>query len=208
MAGDFPADVFEESGCRLPLPDRDKLDERGKATYDALTDPNSKSPVGLQGPGGLQLHSPRVSEHSSGLNKYLRFEAGFDGAIRELAILVAAREMDSRFEWAAHEPAALKEGLAPEIIDVVRHKKSTEGLAETETLIIEFGRQLFRERRVSPDKFAAALELFGRQGILNFVVLMTEYSATALVLAAFDMQPRPGMVANLPVDNDAGQSNP
>ena len=31
---------------------------------------------------------------------------------REIAIMTVAREMDSRFEWAAHEPEALKEGVA------------------------------------------------------------------------------------------------
>ncbi|NQV56772.1 MAG: hypothetical protein HQ503_13010 [Rhodospirillales bacterium] len=198
--GELPSDVDAASFCRLPLPDRDQLDDRGKAAYDALADPNSKSRVGLQGPGTIQLHSPRVSEHSSGLNKYLRGEAGFDGAILELSILVAAREMDSRFEWAAHEPAALEEGLDAKIIDVVRNKKSTAGLPETESLIIEFGRQLFREKKVSPDKFAAALALFGEKGIVEFVVLMGQYAATALLLAAVDMQPKPGLQDNLPVD--------
>ena len=108
--------------------------------------------------------------------------------------------MDSTFEWAAHEPAAIDEGLDPEIIDVVRNNKPADGLPETERLVIEFGRQLFRERRVDKDKFAAARSLFGDKGVLEFVVLMTHYSATALVLAAFDMQPHPDLEQSLPVD--------
>ena len=83
---------------------------------------------------------------------------------------------------------------------MVRHNKSTEGLPETERLIIEFGRQLFRERRVDADKFAAVRALFGDKGILEFVILMSQYSATALLLAAFDMQPHPELEQNLPVE--------
>ena len=196
---ELPADVYADSLCRLPLPDRDQMDERGQAAYDRLADPNTKSRVGIIGPGTLQMHSAQVSQHTSGLNAYLRGEAGFDGAILELAILVAAREMDSKFEWAAHEPAAIAEGLAPEIIDVVRHKKSTDGLPETEQLVIEFGRQLLRERRVDADRFAAARALFGDKGILEFVILISQYSATALLLAAFDMQPHPNLDSNFPV---------
>jgi 4-carboxymuconolactone decarboxylase len=106
--------------------------------------------------------------------------------------------MDSRFEWAAPEPAAIEAGVAAQTIDVVRFKKPTDGLGETEVLIIEFGRQLFRERRVDADRFAAARALFGDRGIVDFVVLMTQYSATALVLAAFDMQPKAGLDFDLP----------
>ena len=198
--GELPEDVYADSRCRLPLPDRAQLDERGKARFDSLADPNTKSRVGVIGPGTLQLHSAEVSMYSSGLNAYLRHQAGFDGAILELAILLAAREMDSTFEWAAHEPAAIDVGLDPEIIDVVRNNKPADGLPETERLVIEFGRQLFRERRVDKDKFAAARSLFGDKGVLEFVVLMTHYSATALVLAAFDMQPHPDLEQSLPVD--------
>jgi hypothetical protein len=36
---------------------------------------------------------------------------------------VIARELDNQFEWAAHEPAALAEGLAAPIIEVVKRRK-------------------------------------------------------------------------------------
>lgn len=198
--GDTPTDIYADSFCRLPMPDREAMDDRSKAAYDRLADPNTQSRVGLQGPGTIQLHSAKVSEHSSGLNRYLRTEAGFDEDVLELAILVAAREMDSKFEWAAHEPAAIDAGVPAATIDVVRFKKSTDGLTETEALIIEFGRQLFRERSVDADRYAAARALFGDKQLVDFVILITQYSATALVLRAFDMQPKAGLDYDLPVE--------
>ena len=45
-----------------------------------------------------------------------------------MAILVTAREIDSQFEWTAHEPVALKEGLSQEIIDIVKYRKSVAGV--------------------------------------------------------------------------------
>ena len=51
------------------------------------------------------------------INRYLRFEAGFTPRVREVAILTTAREMDSQFEWVAHEPEALKEGVGQDVID-------------------------------------------------------------------------------------------
>ena len=49
----LPPDINPESRCRLPLPNRDDLDEAGKQTFDLLSDPHGGSLAGLRGPGGL-----------------------------------------------------------------------------------------------------------------------------------------------------------
>jgi 4-carboxymuconolactone decarboxylase len=198
-ADKLPSDVYPESGFRLPLPKREELGEAAMRIYDQLCDPKGGSLVGLRGPGGIRLHSPRLAEVSSPVNRYLRREAGFNGRVRELAILVTAREFDSQFEWAQHEPEALREGLPPEIIDAVRHRRGTDGLPETEAVVIRLGREMFGERRVAPDTFAHALRLFGRQGLVDLVSLMGQYSATAALLTAFDIQLHPGQQPLLPV---------
>lgn len=195
----LPKDVFEDSRCRLPLPKRADLDEPGKKVFDHHLDPTGGSIAGLQGPGGIKLHSPRLAAAASPTTRYLRREAGFSGPIRELIILIAAREMESRFEWAAHEPEALKEGLAQSIIDVVKHRRPSDGLPEPEATVIAFGRQLFRDKRVEPAVFAKALALFGPRQLVDLVSLMGNYAATALLLAAFDMQLPDGEVKELPV---------
>ena len=46
--------------------------------------------------------------------------AVLDPRIREIAILTAAREADSQFEWVQHEAIALREGVAPDIIAVAK----------------------------------------------------------------------------------------
>ena len=194
----IPKDVDPNSGFRLPLPKRDDLDDLGKKMYDMYAGPDSHSIAGLRGPAGIRLYSPLEAEHESQHNHYLRFDAGFNGRIRELAILVSAREVDSQFEWAAHEPAARQEGLDPKIIEIVKYRRSTSGLPETETVVIQLGRQMFGQKKVAPDTFARALRLFGPRGLVNLVSLMGDYSATAALLTAFDMQLPPGQKAPLP----------
>ena len=142
--------------------------------------------------GGIRLHSPRVAAALHEVNQYLRTEAGIEPAVRELAILVTARENECQFEGAAHEPAAVAAGLADEAIDIVRTRGETDGLGETEAVVIRLGREIFSARRVSPETFAAALRLFGRRGLVDLVALMGQYAATAAVLIAFDQQLRPG----------------
>jgi putative methionine-R-sulfoxide reductase with GAF domain/alkylhydroperoxidase family enzyme len=183
-----PGDVDPQSGCRLPLPRREDLDHEGQRAYDRLIDPAGGSLRGLGGPGGIQLHSPELARRSGPVNHYLRHEAGLGGRVRELAILTTARELDSQFEWAAHEPAALAEGISPEIIDIIRYRRDTRGLEEADAIVIDLGREIFDQRRVASHTFSRALQQFGRRQLVDLVALMGNYAATAALLTVFDMQ--------------------
>src|SRR5882672_7086227 len=124
----LPKDIYPESRSRLPLPKREALDEQGKRVYDSVLDPKRPTLAGFQGPAGIWLHSPRIGEPIREFNHILRTQVPLEPRLRELAILVTAREMDNQFEWTAHEPVALKEGLDPKIIDVVKFRKAVSGL--------------------------------------------------------------------------------
>jgi len=195
----YPEDVDPESGCRLPLPRREQLDDAGRRTYDSLADPKGGTIRGLRGPGGILLHSPELSRHARPLNRYLRHEAGLGGRVRELAILTTARELDSRFEWAAHEPEALSEGISQEIIEVIKHRKDTKGLDEADAIVIELGREIFGARKVASTTFARSLRRFGRRALVDLVALMGNYAGTAALLTAFDMQLDPSQPPLLPL---------
>jgi 4-carboxymuconolactone decarboxylase len=194
----MPSDIDPISGCRLPLPRREELDELGRQAYDRAVKPGATI-AGLQGPAGLQLFSPKTAAHLTALNRYLRFEAGFDPRIREIAILVTAREMDSQFEWVAHEPEALKEGVPQSVVDAIKHRRSTAGLGETEATVIELGRQVWRDHRVTSETFAKAKAIFGPSKLVELVMLMGNYAGTAALLAAVDMQLHAGKNPLLPI---------
>jgi 4-carboxymuconolactone decarboxylase len=183
----MPSDIDPQSGFRLPLPKREDLDEAGKATYDRGTRPGATI-AGLQGPAGIQLFSLKTAPHLVAINRYLRFEAGFTPHVREVAILTTAREMDSQFEWVAHEPEALKEGVPQEVIDIIKHRRSTAGIDDTDATVIELGRQIWRDHKVSSETFAKAEALFGPNKLIDLVLLMGNYAGTAALLAAVDMQ--------------------
>jgi putative methionine-R-sulfoxide reductase with GAF domain/alkylhydroperoxidase family enzyme len=185
-------DIDPDTGCRLPLPRYPDLDAAARQIYDRLANPADGSLRGLRGPGGIQLHSPDLARRSRPLNRYLRFEAGLGGRMRELAILATAREHDNAFEWAAHEPAALAEGITPAIIDVVRWRGPTDGLAEPDAVVIDLAREMFAARRLSRATYTRALAQFGRRQLVDLVALMGNYAATAALLTAFAMHPDAG----------------
>ncbi len=192
-AAAYPDDVYPDSRNRLPLIQREEMDEQGQKAYDAAVS-NPRSLAGLQGPAGIRLHSARARE-----SEYLRYESDLGRRLTELAILVTAREMDQQFEWTVHEGVALQEGLEPAIIDVVRLRQPLTGLGEKEAAIIQLGREVFRNHRLSPDTFARALQLFGNKTLVDLVSLMGNYASTAVLLTTFDQQLPPGQKPLLPI---------
>jgi 4-carboxymuconolactone decarboxylase len=194
----MPSDIDPRSGMRLPLPRREDLDEAGQKAYDRGTTPGATI-AGLQGPSGIQLFSPKTAAGAAALNKYLRYEAGFTPHVREVAILTTAREMDSQFEWVAHEGEALREGVPQGTIDVIKHRRGTEGVDATDALIIELGRQLWRDHKVKPETFAKLKDIFGPNKLVELVMLMGNYAGTAALLTAVDMQLHAGKKPLLPI---------
>jgi 4-carboxymuconolactone decarboxylase len=194
----MPSDIDPQSGFRLPLPSREELDEAGRQAYDRAVTPGATM-AGLRGPAGVQLYSPRTAPHLAAVNRYLRFEAGLPARLRELAILATAREMDSQFEWVAHEPQARKEGVEPSVIDAVKYRKPTSGLEGADATVIELARAIWREHKVPSALFARGKALFGPHQLVDLVLLMGNYAGTAALLAAVDMQLHPGTAPLLPV---------
>jgi 4-carboxymuconolactone decarboxylase len=194
----MPSDIDPQSGFRLPLPRREDLDEAGKQTFDRASTPGGNI-AGLQGPAAVQLYSTKTTAHLQAINRYLRFEAGFSPRIREIAILITARQMDSQFEWVAHEPEALKEGVPQAVIDVIKFRRSTTGLDETDATVIELGRQLWHDHKVTSATFAKAQALFGPNKLVDLVLLMGNYAGTAALLTAVDMQLHKGKQPLLPI---------
>jgi len=175
------SDIHADSRSRLPLirsqnqPAQTSLYARGLA------------PEGT-GPG-------HINRHGAGLAS---LEASRGRRLMALAILVTAREHDSQYDWALHEPVAVKNGLEPALIDVVRHRRPLSGVAEQETALVQFGRELFAAHDVSPQTYATALKIFGERDLVDFVALMAQHAADAVMLAAFDQQLPAGQTPLLP----------
>lgn len=183
-AAALPADIDPQSYSRLPLIEREDLDESGKKVYDAVAAPNKTAPA--TGPVAVSLYSPKVAEAMRLLNDYLRFGGVLGRRNTEVAILVAAREFDQVYEWSGHEQAALNNGVDPSIIDVIRNGKDVTGLSEKDGVIIGCGRQLFRDHKLSSDLYARAVELFGKQGTVELAAVMGDYAMAAIMLSAAD----------------------
>ena len=203
---DIPPDIREDSWARLPRIARESLDADGQRAYDVIVHPDSRYATGLRGPIGMWMYSPPMAEHLFPASTYLRFGAdgNRDQRLAELAILTAARALDSQYEWSAHEPLGLGAGLEAEIIDLLRwdtplaEAGELPGLNEPERTIIRVVRELIREPKLSREAFEAAQRIFGNQGLMDIAGLVGHYTTVNYTLKAFDVQRPPGSRLTLP----------
>ena len=183
-AAKLPADLDPDSRARVPYLQRKDMDERGQKIYDTLP---GRSPEGvLRGPLAFAAYNPAVAHALHELHDGAVQEGTLDAHVRELAILVACRETNYNLEWNAHEAIGLKAGLDSKIIDVVRNNRALTGIDEKDALVIRFGRQMLRDRKVDSATFAKAVERFGRRGAMDMVAVMSTYAVSGFFAIAVD----------------------
>ncbi len=137
----------------------------------------------------IVLPSPATAAALSRIEEYLWHESSLGPRFAGLLALITAREMSLAYEWSVREDAALKAGLAPAVIEVVRGNGALTQLSRDDALLIDFGRQLFRHRHVESPTFAALVSRFGRQGAFDAIMLLAYPAMTGMLQRAFDLRP-------------------
>jgi alkylhydroperoxidase family enzyme len=191
----LPDDIDPVSRSRLPALTRADLDAEGQAIYDRIIGDN---PPPKTGPRAVTLYSPKVAAAFADLNDFLRYNGDLSPRHTEVAILVAAWEIEQQYEYTAHEPAALRYGAPQAVIDTIKFDREPVGLTPEETLIIKFGRQLLREHKLDSELFAEAVERFGATGTVELATVMGDYVMAGIVLTAIDQQLAEGTPALMP----------
>jgi 4-carboxymuconolactone decarboxylase len=145
----------------------------------------------LRGPLAFAAYNPGVAQALFDLHN-AAVAGTLDPHARELAILVACRETNYSLEWNAHEPSALKAGVSPKTIDVVRNRRALEGVDERDAAVIRFGRQMLHDNKMDSQTFAKAAQLFGRRGAMDLVAVMSTYAVSGFYATAVDEHMAPG----------------
>ena len=140
------------------------------------------------GPLSVMIHVPELIKRGEHLRAYLRGdESSLPANIRELGMLVTAREMDCQFIWNAHAAMGRRSGLSDALVDGLRDKTDLADLSPEESAVINYGREFFRTHRVSEGTFNDAMSLFGTRGLVELTTLMGYYSCLAFNINAFEV---------------------
>src|SRR2546425_5013949 len=92
------------------------------AEHHAVVDGVLKVFGQVRGPFSMLLHSPKLAERMLSIGNFYRDESVVEPKLRSLAILVAARERQGAYVWAAQVNAARRGGVCEEAIDLIRKK--------------------------------------------------------------------------------------
>ena len=185
----LPPDIDPVTLSRLPPVTPADLDEEGQRLLAAR--PNFKA-----GPGPTHVTIYAPNDRDLGIPTGEKSPVG--PRYFQLAVLIIAREIDQQFEWSAHEPYGLRQGLEQPVIDVVKYNKDVKGLADKDATLITFGRTLYREHHVSSELWAKMVALFGRQHTVELMTIMADYFRVGFMLNAVDQRQPPERPALLP----------
>jgi 4-carboxymuconolactone decarboxylase len=165
---------------RFPQLTMDRLNEQQKPLGEQIMKVSS---VGLGGPYNSLLRSPVFGQKMFDLLYYLRWQTSLPLKLNEFAILIVGRQWRSQIEWLAHEPLALKAGLAPEIVAELKKSRRPANMPPEEAAVYDFITELTTRHEVSDATFARAKELLGEQQIVDLTAVAGTYITLAMMLA-------------------------
>jgi len=177
-----PSDIHPDSRSRLPLI---RTPAPAAANAPALYS-RQLAPEGT-GPG-------QIGRHGGGLKS---LEASVGRPLIDVAALVTARAHNQLYDWTMTELAAQRDGVPSAVVDVIRTNKPATGIGEKETVMIEFGRELFGRHYVTAETYARALKVFGERDLIDLVGVMAQHADDAALLTAFDQQLPAGQKSTL-----------
>jgi hypothetical protein len=189
----LPPDVRPETLSRMPQAKREQFtSEEDKQAFDRLVavEPQyAQPPDGPLGGTATRLHLPVVADAYRAALRNLRVQV--EPRYGELAAMIASREVNGEEPWLSHEEASVKFS-SREVVEIIRNKQDAKGLNEKDETIIRFGREMFREPKVSSKTFADMERLFGRRGTLAIALTMAHYETNALLYRVYDQRMPPG----------------
>lgn len=184
-AGELSSPRDPVSGARLPYRTFQDLGPNGRRIAEIFSN-GAPMTAPLTGPVAFAAYNVDVANAMIDLHVAAVRKSGLDAYVRELATLVACREINYSLEWNAHEPAALAAGIDPRVIDIVRHRRPLEKLSPRDAAIIRFGRELLHDRKMSAETFDAAVKFFGKTETMNLVGIMSSYAVSGFYAIAVD----------------------
>jgi 4-carboxymuconolactone decarboxylase len=160
------------------MPPVDTLNNVQRRVYDATVQALG-APIG---PRMVLMNHPEVVEAWSALADVLK-RAAYPKSVRELVILLVARHWKAAFEWYAHEPQALKSGLAQDTIDTLRLGGRPAALPDAmHEAVYEYVTELQETHQVSDGTYGRVRRALGDRGLIEMSVLMGHYTNVAMTL--------------------------
>ena len=159
--------------------------------HHAVVDEVVKVFGNVRGPFSMLLHSPELAERVLPLVTFFRDRSVVDARLRSVAILAAVREREAAYVWSAQVAAARRNGLAEDVIDLLRAKGDPAKLPQDEREIVTYIRQLMRGNRAEQGVFDALQKRHGTKWLVELTAAANYFALLSGVVNAFEVAPPP-----------------
>jgi len=134
------------------------------------------------------LNSPPVAEGWLKLFTAIRQKTSLGGRYRELAILRVALLNGADYEYRAHLPFALKEGVSQEQIDAIPGWQLSERFDQRERAVLAYTDAMTRGIRVPDAIFAGVRQHFDDRETVELTATIAGYNLVSRFLVAMQLE--------------------
>lgn len=166
---------------RLPEIDATKLSPEQREIYDRMIRERGH----MRGPFAVWLRNAELCRNTLNLQEMFASRVKLERRLLELMILVAARSSTAQYAWFIHEPHALKFGVAPEIVQAIRERRTPNFTREDERLVYDLTLELNNTRTLSEASCQRGMAMFGEEVMVELVSAVGFYAMVAMTLNAF-----------------------
>ena len=168
---------------RLPELDESTLSSEQRKIYDDI----KRVRGGVRGPFAVWLRNAELGEGALKLQDMFASRVKLERRLMQLMILVAARFANAQYAWHIHEPHALQHGIAPDIVEAIRARRTPDFSREDERLVYDITLELNTTHTLSAATFKRGMEMFDEQRMVELVSAIGFYAMVAMTLNAFDV---------------------
>lgn len=141
----------------------------------------------IRGPFGPWLHAPGLADPAQGVGAFLRYGSKMPGNLRELAICTVGQHWQANYEWFAHAPIAIDEGVDAGAIELLRAGKTPAPLKAEEQLVYDLATEIINSGRLSEASYKTGVDALGDELMVELVGLCGYYTLISFTLNVFDV---------------------
>ena len=170
--------------ARIKTIENTDMTERQRQIYEEIV----SGPRGqVRGPLNIWLYRPELADRAQRLGQYCRYDTRLEPRLSELAILTTARIWDAGFEWQAHVPHALSEGVDSMVIDCLGADQTPKFVKEDEEIVYRVTREINTTRQLSDDTYNQVIKILGVEATVDLIGLLGYYALISMTIKAFNI---------------------
>ncbi len=167
--------------------DPTKLPPEARALFDACAARRKTRNAPFGGPYTALFNHPELARRVEEMGFYLKFEGVLPRPVYQFIVLSVAHATGAAFEWHDHVKHALAAGVPQDLVDAIGAGQ-TGALPEPYALVTAILVNTMAWRPIPDDLQAHAVKRWGREGLVEIVVLSGFYQMFAAINQGFDIK--------------------